>query len=83
MARVRDRAKVWGPLLDPHAVWLLERGVKTLAVRMEAHELRGQPIGERVRRLIGIAHPDDRERLERQARDGIAGIRRYSGPGSG
>jgi acyl-CoA hydrolase len=38
-----------------------------------AAELRGQPIGERVRRLIAIAHPDDREALERQARSGIAG----------
>ncbi|MFC3076609.1 acetyl-CoA hydrolase/transferase family protein [Phenylobacterium terrae] len=36
-------------------------------------ELRGQPIRERVRRMIAIAHPDDREALAREARDGPAG----------
>lgn len=30
-------------------------------------ELRGQPIAERVRRMIAIAHPGDREALEREA----------------
>src|SRR5690606_23830346 len=28
---VRGLLKSFGPVLDPHAVWLLERGVKTLA----------------------------------------------------
>ncbi|MBO0712756.1 MAG: acetyl-CoA hydrolase/transferase family protein [Acetobacteraceae bacterium] len=32
-----------------------------------AAELRAQPIRERARRLIAIAHPDQRERLEREA----------------
>ncbi len=32
-------------------------------------ELRGQPIRERTRRLIAIAHPNFREQLERQARE--------------
>ncbi|MBN9563895.1 MAG: acetyl-CoA hydrolase/transferase family protein [Alphaproteobacteria bacterium] len=32
-----------------------------------AAELRAQPIRERARRLIAIAHPDHRERLEREA----------------
>ena len=41
---VRDRAKVWGPALDPHAVWLLERGIKTLSVRMERHNRNGMEI---------------------------------------
>ena len=31
-------------------------------------ELRGQPIAERIRRMIAIAHPDFRESLEREAR---------------
>jgi acyl-CoA hydrolase len=38
-------------------------------------ELRGQPIGERVRRMIAIAHPDDREVLEREARQQVVGWR--------
>ena len=37
--------------------------------------LRGRPIGERVRRLIDIAHPEDREALRRRARDQVAGYR--------
>jgi acyl-CoA hydrolase len=34
-----------------------------------AAELRGQPLVERVRRMIAIAHPDFRESLEREARE--------------
>jgi acyl-CoA hydrolase len=33
-------------------------------------ELRGRTVSERARRLIGIAHPDHRERLWREAREG-------------
>jgi acyl-CoA hydrolase len=36
-------------------------------------ELRGQPIAERVRRMIAIAHPAFREALEREARSAIYG----------
>jgi cystathionine beta-lyase/cystathionine gamma-synthase len=32
---VRDRARILGAALDPHAAWLLERGIKTLALRVE------------------------------------------------
>ena len=31
----RTRLKSFGPSLDPHAIWLLDRGIKTLAVRVE------------------------------------------------
>jgi len=34
-----------------------------------AAELRGQPLAERVRRMIAIAHPDFREGLEREAHE--------------
>ena len=44
IAAVRERAKVWGPVLDAHAAWLLERGVKTLAVRMERHNRNGMEV---------------------------------------
>jgi acyl-CoA hydrolase len=33
-----------------------------------AAELRGQPLDERARRMIAIAHPDFRESLERECR---------------
>jgi acetyl-CoA hydrolase len=36
-------------------------------------ELRGIPLRERVRRMIAIAHPDDREQLEREAYDSVGG----------
>lgn len=31
----RQRMKRFGPSLDPHALWLLERGLKTLPIRVE------------------------------------------------
>jgi acyl-CoA hydrolase len=37
--------------------------------------LRGRPIPDRVRRMIAIAHPDDREELNRQAHERVAGYR--------
>ncbi|MET0398544.1 MAG: aminotransferase class I/II-fold pyridoxal phosphate-dependent enzyme [Longimicrobiaceae bacterium] len=64
---VRRRAQVWGPALDPHAAWLLERGIKTLAVRMERHNRNGLEVARRVEGLPGVArvhypglpsHPD-------------------------
>lgn len=44
IAGVRKRARIWGPVLDPHGVWLLERGMKTLALRMERHNRNGLEI---------------------------------------
>jgi cystathionine beta-lyase/cystathionine gamma-synthase len=40
----RKRARIWGPVLDPHGVWLLERGIKTLSVRMERHNRNGMEV---------------------------------------
>jgi cystathionine gamma-synthase len=37
MASVREAVGVLGGILDPHAAWLLLRGLKTLALRMERH----------------------------------------------
>jgi cystathionine beta-lyase/cystathionine gamma-synthase len=64
---VRARARVWGPALDPHAVWLLERGIKTLAVRMERHNRNGAEVADWAQSHPGVArvhypglrsHPD-------------------------
>jgi cystathionine beta-lyase/cystathionine gamma-synthase len=41
VAAVTELHKSFGPVLDPHAVWLLERGVKTLDVRMRRHNANG------------------------------------------
>jgi acyl-CoA hydrolase len=39
--------------------------------------LKGKSIPERVNALIGIAHPDDRDHLEKQARDSRLLPRRF------
>ncbi len=33
--------KLWGSSLDPHSAWLIDRGMRTLAVRMERHNSNG------------------------------------------
>ncbi len=63
----RERLKSFGPSLDPHPLWLLERGLKTLAVRVRqqnrsAHKLAswlaGHPAVERVHYPGLLDHPD-------------------------
>ncbi|CAN5672351.1 PLP-dependent aspartate aminotransferase family protein [soil metagenome] len=41
IGNVRDRARIFGATLDPHAAWLLERGIKTLSLRMARHNENG------------------------------------------
>lgn len=41
---VRSRMKVWGQALDPHCAWLIERGMKTLAVRLARHNETGMKV---------------------------------------
>jgi cystathionine beta-lyase/cystathionine gamma-synthase len=64
---VRARAAVWGAMLDPHAAWLLERGMKTLPLRLQRHNENGMALAEWCARQPGIArvhypglptHPD-------------------------
>ncbi len=38
--------RLWGQALDPHAAWLVERGMRTLAVRMARHNANGQAVAE-------------------------------------
>lgn len=38
--------RVLGGVLDPHGAWLMLRGMKTLALRMEKHNANGQKIAE-------------------------------------
>ncbi|MEX1182998.1 MAG: aminotransferase class I/II-fold pyridoxal phosphate-dependent enzyme [Gemmatimonadota bacterium] len=46
IAEVKELAKSFGPVLDPHGAWLLERGVKTLSVRMQRHNENGMRVAE-------------------------------------
>jgi cystathionine beta-lyase/cystathionine gamma-synthase len=81
IAAVRARARVWGPVLDPHACWLLERGIKTLAVRMERHNANGMAVARWAEAEPGIArvhypglesHPD--HEIARRSLDGFGGM---------
>lgn len=45
---VREKLKSFGPVLAPHAAWLLERGIKTLAVRMERHNQNALTLARRL-----------------------------------
>jgi cystathionine gamma-synthase len=64
---IRDLCGVLGAILDPHAAWLLLRGMKTLALRMERHNANGLAVARwleehpKVRRVWypGLpSHPD-------------------------
>ena len=67
VAALRDAVGVLGGILDPHAAWLLLRGLKTLALRMARHNENGARVAAwleshpKVRRVWypGLAsHPD-------------------------
>ncbi len=38
--------RIWGQSIDPHAAWLVDRGLRTLAVRMERHNANGMAVAE-------------------------------------
>jgi cystathionine beta-lyase/cystathionine gamma-synthase len=38
--------RVWGPSIDPHAAWLTERGMKTLALRVERANANGLAVAK-------------------------------------
>jgi cystathionine beta-lyase/cystathionine gamma-synthase len=59
--------RLWGQAIDPHAAWLIDRGMRTLAVRMERHNLNGMTVAKWAEQQPGIAkvhypglpsHPD-------------------------
>jgi cystathionine beta-lyase/cystathionine gamma-synthase len=67
LERVRARARIFGATLDPHAAWLLERGLKTLPLRMAKHNANGLAVARWCEKQPGIArvhyagldsHPD-------------------------
>jgi len=46
VGRVERVARLYGPALDPHNAWLLERGIRTLDVRMRRHNENGLAVAE-------------------------------------
>jgi len=47
---VRDLRSVFGACLDPHAAYLIHRGIKTLALRVEQQNASAQALAERIER---------------------------------
>lgn len=59
--------RLWGQALDPHPAWLIDRGLRTLAVRMQRHNENGMAVARWASQRAGIAavhypgleqHPD-------------------------
>src|SRR5919112_788217 len=38
--------RLWGQAIDPHAAWLVDRGLRTLALRMARHNVNGMAVAE-------------------------------------
>lgn len=73
--------RTWGPAIDPHAAWLLERGMKTLSVRMARHNanglavatfLAGHPRISTVSYPGLVSHPD--HEIAARTLDGFGGM---------
>jgi cystathionine beta-lyase/cystathionine gamma-synthase len=72
---------LWGQALDPHAAWLIERGLRTLEVRMQRHNVNGMAVARWAEQRDEIArvhypglpsHPD--HALAAQVLDGFGGM---------
>jgi cystathionine beta-lyase/cystathionine gamma-synthase len=59
--------RVWGQAIDPHAAWLIDRGMRTLGLRMERHNANGMAVARWAEAHAGIvkvhypglpSHPD-------------------------
>jgi cystathionine beta-lyase/cystathionine gamma-synthase len=72
---------LWGQSIDPHAAWLVERGLRTLGIRMERHNINGMAVARWAEQQDGIArvhypglpsHPD--HAFAAQVLDGFGGM---------
>ena len=81
IGEARKRARVWGPVLDPHGAWLLERGIKTLALRMARHNANGLEVARWAEGHPGVervhypglpSHPD--HETAKRVLDGFGGM---------
>lgn len=72
---------LYGSAIDPHTAWLLDRGLRTLPVRMEAHNRGATELARRLQGVPGIAevihpslpeHPD--HALASELMDGPGGM---------
>jgi cystathionine beta-lyase/cystathionine gamma-synthase len=52
--------RLWGQALDPHSAWLIDRGLRTLSIRMERHSKNGMTIAkwaENHPSIVKISYP--------------------------
>ena len=73
--------RLWGQAIDPHAAWLVDRGMRTLSVRMERHNANGMAVARWAETHPQVArvhypglelHPD--HLLARETLDGFGGM---------
>ncbi len=73
--------RLWGQAIDPHTAWLVDRGMRTLAVRMERHNANGLAVARWAAEHPGInqvhypglpTHPDHDH--AREVLDGFGGM---------
>ncbi len=67
VSRVVRMVQLYGPSLDPHTAWLLDRGLRTLEVRVKRHNENGLAVAEWLERQPAVerviypglpSHPD-------------------------
>jgi len=78
---VRGMLRLYGPALDPHAAWLLDRGLRTLGARMAVHNRSALELARWLQDQPGVAnvvhpglesHPD--HELAVEIMDGFGGM---------
>ncbi len=78
---VRRMATLYGPALDPHAAWLLARGIRTLPVRVAQHNANALALAEWLEAQDGVravvypglpSHPD--HEVAAEIMDGFGGM---------
>lgn len=82
LSKIWSVRKVLGGVLDPHAAWLLLRGLKTLALRVSCHNSNAQAIAEfledhpKVREVYypGLPSHPGHEIAVKQMRGGFGGV---------
>lgn len=52
--------RLWGQAIDPHSAWLIDRGLRTLSVRMERHSRNGMAVAtwaEHHPAIVKVSYP--------------------------
>ena len=81
MSNVRSAAKLLGGTMDPFASFLLDRGIKTLGVRMEKHNFNANYLAEKLSedsRILRVHYPGlsshPQHDVARKQMDGFGGM---------